>query len=270
MENTLPAGRARTTNARSRRKFRIALPEPGASFRQDAEWCVIYLDGQWRELRFHDYDQVYNIPGLYEQIFYDLLQCNSPTTICNLLARELADRKIDPQSLRVLDLGAGNGMVGEELRRMGASEVYGLDILEEARAAVERDRPDVYADYFVADLTAPTPELLERFAEIRPNALTCVAALGFGDIPPRAFATAFNAIDDDGWVAFTIKDEFLDPDADLSGFAQMIRRMAQEDVMDVAVQRRYQHRIATNRTPLHYFAVIARKLRDIPEELIGE
>ena len=36
-----------------------------------------------------------------------------------------------------------------------------------------------------------------------------VAALGYGDIPPQAFAEAFNLISDHGWVAFNIKDRFL-------------------------------------------------------------
>ena len=55
--------------------------------------------------------------------------------------------------LRVLDVGAGNGMVGEELDRMGARHIVGVDIIPEAKEAAERDRPGVYDDYFVVDLT---------------------------------------------------------------------------------------------------------------------
>ena len=41
------------------------------------------------------------------------------------------------------------------------------------------------------------------------NALVTVAALGFDHIAPTAFINAFNRIEKDGYVAFTIRDKFL-------------------------------------------------------------
>jgi len=35
--------------------------------------------------------------------------------------------------LRVLDLGAGNGVMGEELKKHGASRLIGADIIYEAQ-----------------------------------------------------------------------------------------------------------------------------------------
>ena len=55
----------------------------------------------------------------------------------------------------MLDLGAGNGMVGEALREHGFEEITGVDITPEAGEAAERDRPGVYADYHVCDLLDP-------------------------------------------------------------------------------------------------------------------
>ena len=40
--------------------------------------------------------------------------------------------------------------------------------------------------------------------------MTSVAALGFGDVPPEVFTAAFDLVEDGGWVAFTIKEDFLD------------------------------------------------------------
>ena len=40
--------------------------------------------------------------------------------------------------------------------------------------------------------------------------MTCVAALGFGDIPPLAFADAFNLVASPGWIAFNIRDRYVD------------------------------------------------------------
>ena len=46
--------------------LRIALPPADLSFTQDEEWCVIRLNGEWREIRLHDYDELFAVPGLYE------------------------------------------------------------------------------------------------------------------------------------------------------------------------------------------------------------
>ena len=43
--------------------------------------------------------------------------------------------------------------------------------------------------------------------------MTCVAALGFGDIPPLAFAEAFNLVGSPGWIAFNIRDRFLEEES---------------------------------------------------------
>ena len=51
--------------------------------------------------------------------------------------------------LRAFDLGAGNGVVGEELRARGVTVVAGADGVPEARDAAHRDRPGLYAHYLV-------------------------------------------------------------------------------------------------------------------------
>ncbi len=241
----------------------IALPEPNLSMGQDAEWCVIRDDDGWREIRFHDYGELYTIPGLYERLFYDILKCNSPTMVRKLLEDQL--RRVDQPAdeLRVLDVGAGNGMVGEELADLGVKLIVGIDILDEAAQAARRDRPGVYENYHVLDLTELAPDQRQRLASYRFNCLTCVAALGFGDIPTLAFAEAYNQVANGGWVAFNIKEDFLD-DHDPSGFSGLIRRMVAEDLLVLRTQRRYQHRIATNGDPLYYVAVVGTKAAPIP------
>ena len=59
----------------------VALPEPGLSMTQDAEWCVVRDNGTWRQIRFHDYCELYSVPGLYEKVIYDILQCDSPHVV---------------------------------------------------------------------------------------------------------------------------------------------------------------------------------------------
>src|SRR3970282_2799077 len=110
---------------------------------QDAEWCEIRENGGWRRMRFHDYGDIYERPGLYEYLFYDLLACQSPRRVVGLLTEVRAEPE-GKEPLRVIDLGAGNGLVGKELRRIGAAEIVGVDILEEARGGAHRDLPGGY------------------------------------------------------------------------------------------------------------------------------
>ncbi len=215
---------------------------------QDVECVEVEVNGEWRSIRFHDYADIFTLPGLYEQLFSDVLECASPQEV----VAELSEHLSDPGRARVLDVGAGNGLVGEALRDAGVGAIVGVDILPEAAAAAERDRPDVYEDYAVVDLTQPAD--LGTF-----DAMTVVAALGFGDMPPAAFAGAFNMVADGGLVAMNIKDEFLEE----GGFAGFIEGLIADGAMDVLSRRRYRHRLSVTGEELHYVAFVAVKRRSI-------
>ena len=241
-------------------QYGIRFPSAADSgLHQDEEWCAVTLPGgDERRIRFHDYHEIYPHPGLYEQIFSERLACSSPETVVGLLGRRLQAQSIDPATLRVLDLGAGNGMVGDELRRIGAGALVGVDIIEEAAAAAARDRPGLYDAYTVEDLTALEPDTEATLRSRDLTALTCVAALGFGDIPPLAFATAYDLLPVDGWLAFNIRDEFLE--AGGSGFARLIREMRDDGWIELLDSERYVHRLSSvDGEPLHYVAIVARK-----------
>jgi predicted TPR repeat methyltransferase len=169
----------------------------------------------------------------------------------------------------VLDLGAGNGMVGEELHARGARTLVGADIIGEAREATLRDRPEIYKDYVVADFTDLDERIEERLRKYNFNCVTSVAALGFGDIPPKAFLKAADLCDTPGWLAFNIKEGFL-AERDSSGFCKLIRQLAREEVIQIQAYYRYRHRLSATGEPLHYVAMVARKLRDVPDELMAD
>ena len=249
-------------------KVRLPKPTDGTRVSQDAEWCEVDLDGETRRIRFHDYDEIYKVPGLYEAIFYESLKCCSPTKVTALLEELLNDFRDDPKDLKVLDLGAGNGMVGEELRSRDAEVVVGVDIIPEAKEATQRDRPGVYDDYFVTDFTDLPEKHEEKIRGKALNCLTSVSALGFGDIPPQAFIKALDLIETPGWAAFTIKEDFLRED-DSSGFARLIRHLCSEEILQMQAYRRFRHRISMTGEPLYYVAMIAKKLRTVPASLLA-
>jgi len=244
----------------------VRLPESAGSVDQDQEWCEIVVNGQKHRIRFHDYSDVFGIPGLYEELFYGKLECCSPSYLSNLLESVVRENGDQPDGFRVLDVGAGNGMVGEELKNLGVDSVIGIDIIRAAKNATDRDRPEVYDDYLVADLTDLPEDEEEQLRRADANCLTTVAALGFGDIPPLAFAKALDLISTPGWLAFNLKEDFL-RERDTSGFSRLIRRLNRDGYIQTLCSRRYQHRISINGEPLYYVAVVARKLRDLDHDL---
>jgi len=233
----------------------------------EAYFTLVAPDGTQTELRFHDYDAIYGVEGLYEQLFYDRLKCQSPEKVVSILRHALSGEPWLFNELRVLDLGAGNGMVGEVLQKHGVARIVGIDISEPAGMAVQRDRPGVYDEFYSIDMSTMTAEQHEELTGWRFNCLVSVAALGFGDIPVRVFAEAYNLVEDGGWVAFNIKESFLD-NRDTTGFSVFVKNLILSEYLHIYHMERYRHRLSIDGRPLYYFGVACRKSGSIPESMI--
>lgn len=225
-------------------------------------------DGNKRRILFHDYSAIYEVPHLYEQLFYERLQCRSPKKVAEALHYILSESKDNFSELRVLDLGAGNGIMGEELKSIGCARLVGVDIIRQAYEACERDRPEVYDEYHVVDLCNLSDGQRDDLEEWSFNCLTTVAALGFGDIPAKAFVEAFNIINDKGWIALNIKETFLDKD-DKTDFSRLIREIIFSDYFNLHYLERYRHRLSMEGHPLYYFTLAGRKNADISDEFLA-
>jgi predicted TPR repeat methyltransferase len=244
-------------------RHRIQFPPQSATdLAQDEVSFYVVENGKKIRLRLHDYEAIYGRPGMYEQLFYDRLKCQSPSKVADILRKTVEANGQDATALRVLDLGAGNGMMGEALKRQGVSRLIGVDILTAARDACLRDRPGMYDDYYVADFTDIDPELREEISEWQVDCLTSVAALGFGDIPQRAFVEALQFVLPGGWAAFNIKDTFLDP-SDTTGFSTLVRELLFSESIEVHHIERYWHRLSMEGNPLAYFALVVRKKAEV-------
>ena len=233
----------------------------------EAYFMLTDSNGIETKFRFHDYDEIYAHQGLYEQLFYDRLKCQSPEKVVAILRHAMAAEPWLFNELRVLDLGAGNGMVGGELKKFGVSRLVGVDISAPAAMAVWRDRPGVYDDYHAIDMSAMADTQREYLEGWRFNCLISVAALGFGDIPVRVFSEAFNLVEDGVWIAFNIKETFLD-NRDTSGFSLFIKGLILSEYLDIYHMERYRHRLSIDGQPLYYFAVACRKAGAIPESML--
>ncbi|WP_205868933.1 class I SAM-dependent DNA methyltransferase [Mycolicibacter senuensis] len=184
-----------------------------------------------------------------------------------LLERALQTEREPLTELRVLDLGAGNGMMGEVLKRDGVARLVGIDIIPEARDAAYRDRPTVYDAYYVTDLADVDSRVHGELMEWNFDCLTCVAALGFGDIPPRAFINAVRLIKPNGWLAFNIKHSFLDAD-DQTGFSRLVRALVFSRYFEVYHLELYRHRLSMEGRQLFYYALVGRLTATLPDNFL--
>jgi SAM-dependent methyltransferase len=250
------------------KRHRIQFPKSGSS-KLDQDEAYFYLQGSGgqRRIRFHDYGEIYQVQGLYEQVFYDRLKCTSPVKVATILESAVRQSQDNFTELRVLDLGAGNGMMGEALKEHGISRLIGVDIIPEAYEATVRDRPGLYDAYYVENFTTLDEEKREDIASWQCDCMVTVAALGFGDIPTNAFIEAFNIITAEGWVAFNIKETFFDK-SDKTGFSSMIRELIFSEYLHIYHIERYRHRLSIEGEPLYYFAIAGRKNADVPSEFL--
>lgn len=128
----------------------------------------------------------------------------------------------------MLDLGAGNGMMGEEIRSVvrdhgdgslaDSTTIVGFETLPSTKAATDRDQPGVYDAYVAANITeyvkAPPSDPTEAMLFSRGfNVLMFISALCFGNATVRAFKTSVSLLEDGGLLAFNLEEAFFDWDA---------------------------------------------------------
>ena len=214
---------------------------PGAE-----QWIEFGLPGERTRVAFHDYAALYAVPGLYERVFYDELGMCSARRIVDLYEGVLRELGRAPADERVLDLGAGNGLGAEQLRRIAVGRVFGVDVEPQARAAADRDRPGVYDRYLVGDL-ALLPEAM--LAALQPTAVLALSALGPGHAPPQVLDRALRLLPAGGLFGFAVTPTLLmgsdDAAGQASGYPEYLRRLFGERA-DELVRRAYVHRRRTD------------------------
>jgi hypothetical protein len=219
-------------------------------------------------VHLHDYERIYSVPGLYEHIVQQLLECRSPQTAIRGLACAVDRLALDPADIVLLDLGAGTGLVGELAKGLEIRTVIGVDALAAARAAALRDRPHIYADYLIGDLAAPAPELLPRLRRHRPTALISAGAFGGTHAPPAALLNALELLPDGAPLVFTIDERWMQTDG-AGGFRSAMSQLLTSGRLRLLHSSRFQHRVSTTGNPIHYELFVAATAGADPVALYG-
>jgi hypothetical protein len=222
---------------------------------------VHHEDGRTEELRLHDYERLYELPGVYEQIVEDRLGCRSPQVFARLLAQTVDRVGWERENVRVIDVAAGNGMSGEALLAERLRPVLGTDIVPAARTAALRDRPGVYGAYRTLDLLDLSPAQRDALAALRADAINCVAPVGEAarQLPPRALTAAVALLAPDALVAYLHDPSHGVPDPVTD--ALWAEELGPGVVAEELERRRYVHRRTVNGATYEADAVIWRVRR---------
>ena len=218
---------------------------------------VRHADGTTECFRLHEYDRVYAIPGLYEEVVQHRLHSASATILAERLVASAANVGLEASQLAVFDLGAGNGVSGEELRARGVGALVASDSIDAARDAAQRDRPGLYAEYLVGD-TDDLPQVGDLIREHGLNALVCAGALGLGHISAGSFHRLWSAFPAGAWFSVSLHEDLAEPGG--SDFGDYLAGLeAREDGGEILVREPFRHRLTMAGEPITYVAVVARK-----------
>jgi hypothetical protein len=243
------------------RGFTAELPDQGEPEIGRELIRIRYADGRVQDLHLHDYEAVYSLPGVYEEIVQRRLGCRSPAELASMLAAAVGQVGWDPSKVRVLDIAAGNGVSGEALGALGLRPVLGTDIVDAARVAARRDRPGVYDSYLTLDLLALSDAERDALGEPAANALTCVAPVGdaASQLPPAALASAARRLTTDALVVYMHNPSFGVPDAVTAEF--WLRELGSGTHAEELERRRYVHRLTVGGERFEMDGVVWRIIR---------
>jgi predicted TPR repeat methyltransferase len=173
-----------------------SLPEEFAG-RLEKRWEHAYHANSEADLRafYDDWAETYDED-------HDAIGCFHHDAAVELLAQFLPDRQAD-----IVDIGAGTGLVGEALRRLGYENLTAIDfsseILEIAR------RKGLYRHYRVFNLNQP----LEGVPDDSFDAAIGVGVFSYGQVQASALDELIRVVRPRGLVAFTQRVDFHESNA---------------------------------------------------------
>ena len=158
----------------------------------------------------------------------------------------------------MFDLGAGNGVSGEELRARGVGTLVASDASAAASEAARRDRPGLYTEYLVGD-TDELPGLRGLLERHRLNALVCAGALGLGHISAAGFHRLWMLFPPGSWFSVSLHEMLAAPGgSDFGDYLADFEHRA-DGGGEILVREPFRHRLTMSGEPITYVAVVARK-----------
>lgn len=240
--------------------LKIRLPDNVQYKAAAEEYFFLTKDGTEKKVMLQDYETLYSMPYFYENLAYNYLNYQSPGVLFSMLKAYLQKNHLSAASLKVLEIGAGSGLMGKKLNELGVDSITAIDLIEDAAIAAQRDYPGVYQAYFVDDMSRMSESTTQCLDSAYFNCLVCCSALSH--IPTKAFTGMFNLLALDSLVVFNIAKEDWEDKSDL-GFTGRHPWLKNPEVFVLNFDKYYVHRKRTNGSAIDYVALIGLKTGQI-------
>jgi hypothetical protein len=227
--------------------------------RQSDEFFWATVDGQKQRFNIHDYATLYRVPWLYDIALYHNLVCRTPTEMSAAIDKVWTEAGVDRSSLRALELGAGSGAFGHELRHtLRIPHLEAIDICAEAAEAADRDRAGLYDAYHIDDLTDLSPAAEVALYQAEFNVVAMASATGWGNhIPMSGFEQSFDLLSRGGWFIFHVKPN--DPDPECIELCAWVDGKVANGKLEQAYRGSHFHRKSSNGADIYYDVVMGIK-----------
>ncbi len=116
-------------------------------------------------------------------------------------AAELLEKYVPDKEAKVLDAGAGTGMVGVELARRDFTQITALD-MSPGMLATAKEK-GVYEDFVIGELGKSLPFETDAFA-----GTTCVGVFTYGHALPESLDELIRATKPGGPVVFSMRTDY--------------------------------------------------------------
>ena len=166
--------------------------------RNKVEW--VYSSRNHRELA-ERYDQW---AGDYDSEMDQDYGYRSPQVVAEVFARHV------PREAKVLDAGAGTGLIGEVLSNLGFRDLVAMDL--SMGMLKEAQRKGVYGEYHQMVMGEPLDFATDSF-----DAVVSVGVLTIGHAPAKSFCELVRITKPGGHVVFTLRPRVYEN----SGFKEM-------------------------------------------------
>jgi len=238
--------------------YRVIVPDSVHGLPLGHEYVYVDLPtGEREQFPIHRYAPMYQIPFLYEEIVYRHLGCRTPGGMIRIIDQAFRSREVtDMAGMRTLEPGAGSGTFGEYLKKyLGIRYLAGLDIEPLAKAAAERDRPDLYSNYVIEDLTRLSRNFLDTAGTW--DFVVMASAVGWNHIPVEGVQQAFDLLRIGGW--FAIHVSRTDSDIGCRATCAWIDGLAATGQFDLVREERIFHRKAIDGHDIFYTVIVGVK-----------
>lgn len=154
------------------------------------------------------------------------------TPIFDQLLRDKFDSK--HSELRIIDAGAGTGIVGKVLQDLGYTNIDALDISQ--KMLNEAKKLNVYKNFFCAPLSE---EPVAEIANDQYDALICIGTLTVGHVKPSAFDEILRIVKSGGIIGFTLRKDVYNETVEHAVFKETTKFGYREKMDEIENEKRW-------------------------------